>query len=302
MEKPTIQTAVWRAADQLFADGVRPTVANIREITKRGSAGTINQALKDWWHDLSHRVTKTERRPDVPEAVADAMCQLWTVSLDRAEHALRTHRENAERQVSEAQALQSDAEKRRTQAELRSRMLEQQLEALQRSHADLQLALAAETALRKDAESRIRSAKEEAGKLAAETHASIVRVEKQIEVEKERYRSMERNLMAQADRNKALRKQAEQRLAELHAAFADAEIAYRAEVLDCKERSARQSERCALLEQRIAVLENELKQAAQHIHSLLNENTMLKSLPAQTLIAAKTSSRLKALRMKKRRF
>jgi hypothetical protein len=138
--------------------------------------------------------------------------------------------------------------------------------------------------------------------MAADMHASIVRVEKQIELEKERYRSMERNLTAQADRNKALRKQAEQRLAELQAACADAESAYRAEVLGYKECGARQSERCALLEQRIAALEIELKQAAHNMHSLLNENALLKSLPSRTLIAAGTSSRLKALRMKKRRF
>lgn len=302
MEKPTIQAAVWRAADQLFADGIRPTVANIREITKRGSAGTINQALKAWWHDLSDRVMKADRRPDVPEAVADAMCQLWAASLDRAEHALHVHRLDAERQVSEAKERQSAAEKRLEQAELHCQMLAQELASLQLSNADLQRALAAEAALRQDAEARIRMVKEEAGKLAADMHAAVVRVEKQIELEKERYRSMERNLTAQADRSKALRKQAEQRLAELQAACANAENAYRTEVLGHKERSARQSERCALLEQRIAALETELKQTTHSMQSLMNENTLLRSFPSRTLIAAKTSSRLKALRTKKRRF
>jgi chromosome segregation ATPase len=302
MDKPTIQAAVWHAADQLFAEGIRPTVANIREITKRGSAGTINQALKDWWHDLSRRVSSNERRPEVPKPVADAMCQLWSASLDRAEHALHAHRENAERQANDAKALQAAAEKRSEQAEQRSRMLEQQLEALRLANADLQRALAAQTALRRDSESRIRLVKEEAGKAASDMQASIVRMEKQIELEKERYRSMECNLIAQADENRAMRRQAEQRLAELQAACSDAEAAYRAEVLDYKERSVRQSERCALLEQRIAALESELKQAAQHIHALLNENTVLKNLPSRTLIAARSLPRLKAWRMKKRRL
>jgi chromosome segregation ATPase len=302
MDNPTIQAAVWHAADQLFAAGIRPTVANVREITKRGSAGTINQALKDWWRDLSSRVSSRERRPDVPEPVADAMCRLWATSLDRAEHALLAYREDADRQVTEAKALLVTAEKSRGQADIRCRMLEEQLAALQLSSAELQRNLAAETALRKESDSRIRSIREEAAKVVAEMHASLMRMEKQCEMDKEHYQTMERNLTGQADETRLMRQQAEKRLADFQADAASMEQAYRTEVVDHKERCARQSERSALLEQRIGKLELELDQALERIHTLISENTMLRKVSSQAPGGARISARLKASRAKKRRF
>lgn len=302
MDKPTIQAAVWRAADQLFSAGIRPTVANIREITQRGSAGTINQALKDWWRDLSCRVSTSERRPDIPEPVADAMRQLWACSLDRAEHALHAHREDADRQVNEAMALLAGAEQSKEQAIQRCRVLEEQLAALQQSGAELQRALAAEAALRNEADARIRSIREEASRAVADMHALLVRVEKQSEAERERFQAMERNLVAQADENRLLRQQAEKRLADLQADAAEMERAYRAEVLEFKERCARQSERSVLLEQRVGMLDLELNQAANRIQSLISENAMLGKLSSRALLASRISPRLHAARLKKRRF
>jgi chromosome segregation ATPase len=290
MDKPTIQSAVWHAADQLFADGIRPTVANIREITKRGSAGTINQALKEWWHDLSRRVTTSEQQLDVPDAVADAMRNLWAASLERAENALLAYKEDAERQVAEAKSLHAAAEARSKQTEEQNHALEKQIDELHATNVGLQRSLAAEAALRKEAESRIQAIKAEADRM------SIA-----IGTEKERCRTMERRLTAQAEENKTMRRQAEKRLADLQAASAAMENAYRAEILECKERGARQSERTAFLEQRITVLEHELHRAGEKIQSLLNENTMLGTLSSRPLLAAKTSPRGKLMRTKKRR-
>lgn len=302
MDKPTIQAAVWHAADQLFSAGIRPTVANIREITKRGSAGTINQALKEWWRDLSCRVSAQERRPDVPEPVAEAMCQLWATSLDRAEHALQTYREDAKKQVMQAKAQHALADTSRAQAEERCRSLEEQVAALRLSNAELQRSLAAESALRKELDSRSRSIREEASKAVADMHASLLRMEKQCEQEKEHYQAMERNLTEQAAESRRMRQQAEKRLAEIQANAASAERSYQAEVLDYKERCGRHSERNALLDQRISMLEVELNQAKEKIHVLLSENTMLSSLSSGTFIPAKVGNRMKAYRVKKRRF
>jgi flagellar biosynthesis GTPase FlhF len=302
MDKPTIQAAVWHAADQLFAAGIRPTVASIREITKRGSAGTINQALKDWWHDLSCRVSDRDRRPDIPEPVADAMCQLWAASLERAERSLHVHRVDAERQVKEASASQAAAERSAEQAQRQCRLLEEQLADLRLSYAALQRQLAAEAALRSESDSRIRDLRAEAAKSMADMHASIMRLEKQGELEKERYQSMERSLAAQADESKLMRRQAEKRLADLHAASASIEAHYREQILEYQERCARQSERGGLLEQRISMLEHDLKQAAERAHALMSENMELKSLASRALVPTRTSPRFKAARLKKRRY
>jgi chromosome segregation ATPase len=302
MDKPTIQAAVWHAADQLFSAGIRPTVANIREITKRGSAGTINQALKEWWRDLSCRVNAQERRPDVPEPVAEAMCQLWATSLDRAEHALQTYREDAEQQVKHAKAQYALADLSRAQTEERCRALEEEAAALHLSNAELQRNLAAESALRKELDSRAKSIREEAGKAVAEMNASLLRMEKQCELEKEHYQTLERSLTAQAADSRRMRLQAEKRLAETQACAAATEKALRAEVLEYKERCARQSERSALLDERIGMLEFELNQAKDKMHALLSENTMLGSLTAGALVPARIAARMKTYRVKKRRF
>jgi hypothetical protein len=302
MDKPTIQTAVWHAADQLFAAGVRPTVANIREITKRGSAGTINEALKEWWRDLSARVRTQNHRPDVPEPVAHAMSQLWATSLDRAEHSLLVHKEDADRQVKEAHALQLSADQSREESERRCRALEEELAQIRLSSAEVQRALAAETALRNESLSRIKSIREEAANAIAGMHASLVRMEKQSELEKEHYQEMQRNLTAQADESKLMRQQAEKRLADLQVDAARMEQSYRSELFDHKERCARQLERCALLEQRISALELELNQATEKMHGLISENTMLSSLSPRAIVGAGITPRLRTSRAKKRRF
>jgi hypothetical protein len=302
MDKPTIQAAVWHAADQLFAAGIRPTVANIREITKRGSAGTINEALKDWWRDLSYRVSTRERHPDIPEPVADAMHQTWTLALECAEQALLSYREDADRQIREAHSLQSVAEQSHEQAMHRCQQLDQQLSKIQQSSAELQRALAAETALRKESDSRIRAIRDEAARTVSDMHVSLLRMERHTELEKERYHSMERNMLAQVDENRLMRQQAEKRLADLQANAAHMETSYRAGMLDYQERCARQSERNALLEQRIGVLELGLNQAAEKIQALITENIILSNLSSRALLAARITPRFNAPRLKKRRF
>src|SRR5437879_4138362 len=130
MDKPTIQALVWQAADQLFTEGSRPTVANVREITKRGSAGTINEALKGWWHHLSRQIAATEKRPDLPEPIVAAMLQLWDAALTQANTTLLTQQEEAARQVQRAQALQEEAVIAKEQAEQRCVTLQSQTREL----------------------------------------------------------------------------------------------------------------------------------------------------------------------------
>ena len=81
MRTLTIQEAVWQAAESLMSQGIRPTVANVREITQRGSAGTINDSLKEWWQDLAKRINVNAIHPDIPEPVVAVMQQLWHVAL-----------------------------------------------------------------------------------------------------------------------------------------------------------------------------------------------------------------------------
>jgi hypothetical protein len=96
---------------------------------------------------------------------------------------------------------------------------------------------------------------------------------------------MERNLGAQVDENRLMRQQAEKRLADLQADADNMDSA----ILDYKERCARQSERNALLEQRIGMMELDLNQAAERVHVLISENTILGNLSSRALLAARVA-------------
>ena len=88
MRPLSIQEVVWQAADELMAQGVRPTVANVREITQRGSAGTINDALKEWWQQLAKRISLQQQvEAQIPEEIIGLVQQFWQQALVAGEAA-----------------------------------------------------------------------------------------------------------------------------------------------------------------------------------------------------------------------
>jgi chromosome segregation ATPase len=151
---PSIQQAVWQAADQLMAQGIRPTVANVREVTRRGSAGTINDALKDWWQDLAERLSNRIPQPDVPQPVIDMTRELWAKSLAHGEQAFAALREEclaaARAATEEKQAALTALE----QLRLQHQQLLEQHERLREAEKDLLTRLSAESAQRTEAENR----------------------------------------------------------------------------------------------------------------------------------------------------
>ena len=72
---------VQRAADQLLANGQRPTQQAIRDIIGTGSITTINKALNIWWSTLSKRVSRQSEHPALPEPVISAASKLWDQAL-----------------------------------------------------------------------------------------------------------------------------------------------------------------------------------------------------------------------------
>lgn len=152
---PSIQQAVWKAADQLMAQGVRPTVANVREVTRRGSAGTINDALKDWWQDLAERLSNRIPQPDVPEPVIEMTRQLWEMSLKHGEEAFKTLREESQEQARKAEDERQLAVQALEQQRHRLEDLQVRAEHLQAAEKELLSGLAAEQARRQEAENRL---------------------------------------------------------------------------------------------------------------------------------------------------
>lgn len=301
MNKQTIQSAVWQAADQLFAQGMRPTVVSVREITKRGSAGTINASLKDWWAHLSQQIATSDKRPDVPEPIVESLRQLWTAALEQADIALLSHRQESERLIKEAQERQADALAAQEAALQQCTEFAAKIKELTSEYAKVQADLAAEAALRRQSESRIQAVKDEAKIISNDMHASVSRMEKQMLIEDERYKSMERNLVAQADESKVLRKQLEKRLLELQSDWQKKESAYRSEIVGYKELLSTQSERSCLQEQRILILEEEILLYKQQSLSLISQKAVLDARLATAKRSIRTTSRGAPIRTKIRR-
>ncbi|RZU45283.1 plasmid replication DNA-binding protein KfrA [Fluviicoccus keumensis] len=184
---PSIQQAVWKAADQLMAQGVRPTVANVREVTRRGSAGTINDALKDWWQDLAERLSNRIPQPDVPEPVIDMTRQLWEMSLKHGEEAFKTLRVESLEQARKAEDERQLAVQALEQQRHRLEDLQARTEHLQTAEKELLSGLAAEQARRQEAESQLQQA------VAARNEQEVLRtqVEKELALLAAQYQSAE---------------------------------------------------------------------------------------------------------------
>ncbi|MFZ2295429.1 MAG: DNA-binding protein [Polaromonas sp.] len=97
---------VWRAADALIAEGLRPTIERVRQKIGRGSPNTVSPLLETWFATLAGRLGvgsgSKDGGGDLPQPVQQAAAMLWDA-------ALRSARERAEQELAQAgQALAAD--------------------------------------------------------------------------------------------------------------------------------------------------------------------------------------------------
>lgn len=174
-------------AAYLFLEmGEHPSAAKVREHTGQGSLSDINRDLQEFWRVLRAKLATRLTSPDLPQPVVDLLGQfaseVWALSLDQANRALDSDRQQAQQSVSEArqQAMQAEAHAHAAQArvtaveaELAARdeqarqaaaeqaALAERCEALDAALADARASL--------DAEVRERAADAEAAKRGMET-------------------------------------------------------------------------------------------------------------------------------------
>lgn len=202
---------VKRVADELLAEGHRPTVANVRARTGRGSASTINAALKEWWQELARRIAEARARPDVPSPLLEVADHLWTAALDQAHQALAGYREEADKQVAEATETTRATLLARDEAEKRTSELQVRCDQLEDIRLDLERRLTAETERHQATETRAAQAYAEAEKRENELRERIRHLEQLLEQERKRSDSTEQRLSRQLDEQKTARSQAEAR-------------------------------------------------------------------------------------------
>lgn len=203
------RTLVKRVADELLTEGVRPTVASIRSRIGRGSASTINQALHEWWQELSRRLAAAHSRPDLPQPVAKAADQLWDTALEHADKALAEYRSEADGKVAKAAEIADAALLARNDAELKLQAFEQDYRTLEATRLDLDRRLTVETERRQVAEGRIHETQAEAERRVGEVRERVRQLEELLNREQERYDSMERRFTQVTEDHKMSREKLE---------------------------------------------------------------------------------------------
>lgn len=89
MARGITESDVHTAADQLVANGERPTVERIRAHLGTGSPNTVTRWLDTWWKNLSLRLQP--KRPDLkdaPAVLAELAGQWWALALDHARESI----------------------------------------------------------------------------------------------------------------------------------------------------------------------------------------------------------------------
>ncbi|MBO1859311.1 DNA-binding protein [Burkholderia cenocepacia] len=125
------------AADQIAAEGQRPTLEAIRQITG-GSYTTISPALNEW--KARQAAQATPLREPAPQAVADRLAEVgaevWSIALELANARLAAEREALDKARADLEADRAEA------TELADR-LAAQVEELQSRLASIEAAEAA---------------------------------------------------------------------------------------------------------------------------------------------------------------
>ncbi|WP_303746410.1 DNA-binding protein [Stenotrophomonas pigmentata] len=89
MARGITESDVHTAADELVANGERPTVERIRAHLGTGSPNTITRWLETWWKNLSLRLQP--KRPDLkdaPAVLAELAGQWWALALEHARESI----------------------------------------------------------------------------------------------------------------------------------------------------------------------------------------------------------------------
>ncbi|MFN3880520.1 MAG: DNA-binding protein [Nitrincola lacisaponensis] len=126
--------AVFKAADALLEQGVRPTQQNVRDMIGSGSITTINRALGDWWTTLSERLNRRQAHPELPEPVLRLANQTWDRALAYADNRFQEQSRVYTERIAALEASLSQAEQAGGQALIE---LQRDYQALLQRHAGL---------------------------------------------------------------------------------------------------------------------------------------------------------------------
>jgi len=191
---------ITRAADQLLAEGERPTIDGVRRILGTGSPGTVNTLLKQYFQSLPSRL-------NLPASIATAAAELYEQVQSTARQELEKEREESEAAL--ATDRESLAQERRDfegeRAAFHQRVadlnadLERHREQLKTTSAKLastERELVAQTIRATSAEAQAKAAEAERERSAQKYASDLQRLREQAE-------GNERHLLGRIDEQKA---------------------------------------------------------------------------------------------------
>ncbi len=129
---------VWAAADQLLAEGLRPTIERVRQKIGSGSPNTVSPMLERWFATLGKRLgggstTPAQSPPTnaMPPALLQVAHQLWDAVRGEA----------AKTQAQQAEALRREIELKTAALDDQQAQLRQREAAFEQTRASLEGAL-----------------------------------------------------------------------------------------------------------------------------------------------------------------
>ncbi|WP_028006587.1 DNA-binding protein [Solimonas flava] len=221
---------ITRAADQLLAEGERPTIEGVRKILGTGSPATVNALLKQYFQTLPARL-------HLPASIATAAAELYERIQATALETVGEERAALDRQVAlereqlaqDRRAFESEkTELRAVAASLRADV--ERLQELQRQQsskiATLEKELAGHSARAATAEAQARAGEEERERFAQRHAAEIQRLREQSEgnerhllVRIDEHKTQQQRLQADRERDVGA---ASKRISDLEAALSEA--------------------------------------------------------------------------------
>lgn len=229
---------VFRAADALLAEGLRPTIERVRLKIGRGSPNTVSPMLERWFASLGQRIAGGTNpsanlaagndADGVPVSVRNAARLLWETARREAHDVQRQEFESARAQLDEAgnvlaagqaELAQREAAFDQTRASLDAALAssQQAREALERQLAEQTVETARLRASTEQEIARLNALLQEAhaGKevLRQEQAAALAARDKDLRVAEERHVAQERRMLEEVDRARQASKQLEAGLA-----------------------------------------------------------------------------------------
>ena len=236
MARGITQDQVDEAASAILSAGENPTVEKVRAQLGTGSPNTITRMLDAWRSQLGSRLRQLSALPEVPDAVGQAMIEIWRLAADHAERVLegRFANERAALGVAQAQLTQEREswEARLEVAETSVARAQAARDLAEHACATLDGQLQDSHALRTDLvqqrdrlQDRCDQQSEQIGALRSQIDELQVTRRSERERQEEHIRAVEDRSHAEVDRARQDAKQWQQRFESSERAYRDAVVA-----------------------------------------------------------------------------